>query len=181
MFAYCGNNSVCYFDPTGTTEQLYADPVATYLGDTQPVGAGAGAVILIPVYLGTAIGFSLTAAVKSLWESISKSYARTTERSYTSPEEVHHIVAKRSIHAAPAALILNSILPGGVENPVNKISIKTGLHRRLHSYLYYSMVNSTVIAAFCNSSNPVQQQANVVSALGILRGILEILNALAPY
>ena len=69
----------------------------------------------------------------------------------------------------------------GVENPINKISLKTGLHRRLHTFLYYGITNMIIIEAYCSSTDPSEQEKNVVIALGILRGILAYLNQAAPY
>lgn len=80
-----------------------------------------------------------------------------------------------------AAEILNDTLPGGVEDPLNLISIKTGLHRRLHTKLYYSIANALVIGAYGLSDNEEEQTRNVVIALTVLRVIVFSLNERAPF
>ena len=179
MFAYCGNNPTFSHDPTGTATAL-ADPNATYFEDVLP-GGGGGAILLGGITIGVATGYAITSFGDALWDRISRSYARAAKRTYRSPEEVHHLVAREALNAAPAAAILDELLPDGVENPINKMSIKTGLHRRLHTNLYYGIANAMVITAYYSSEEPAQQQMNVVVVLGLLRGIVAYLNAMAPY
>ena len=179
MFAYCNNNPVYFYDETGMSASMVANPNVSYYEDTS--GGGGGGVVLATIALGKSIVTNVSAFVDYLWDSISQSYARTTSRTYQSPTEVHHVVAKKAWNAAPAAAILNQILPNGVENPINKISIKTGLHRRLHTHLYYGIANAIVIHAYYSSNDPIKQQQNVVVALGVLRGIVAYLNTMAPY
>ncbi len=41
------------------------------------------------------------------------------------------------------------------ENPENKIAIKTGVHRRLHTNLYYATINSLMLYAVNTKKNLV--------------------------
>lgn len=70
------------------------------------------------------------------------------------------------------------MLPDGVEDPLNKISLKTSVHRRIHTTLYYSLVNHLIIEAYTKANgNKQQQYANVVTALDNIREFLALLNA----
>ena len=185
MFAYCNNNPVSYKDLSGKSGTLAAQPETTTYGDVLASGGGGVAIAVVSVVAIITFGKSICTVVADaadhLWNRISMSYAAAKSRIYNSPEEVHHLVAKKARNAAFAAEILNQILPDGVENPINKISIKTGLHRRLHTNLYYYVANSLVINAYLASDDPARQQENVVIALGLLRGIVSYLNIIAPY
>ena len=67
-----------------------------------------------------------------------------------------------------------------MEDPLNKVSLKTSVHRRIHNDAYYSLVNIMVVTAYdLAEGNPQQQYSNVVMVLGALYGFLESLNALS--
>ena len=67
-----------------------------------------------------------------------------------------------------------------MEDPLNKVSLKTSVHRRIHNDVYYSLVNIMVVTAYdLAEGNPQQQYSNVVLVLGALYGFLESLNALS--
>lgn len=54
-------------------------------------------------------------------------------------------------------------------DPLNVILIRTEVHRRLHTQVYYNWVNSVLIAANVGESFE-QRKANVEAALRALRG-----------
>ena len=66
----------------------------------------------------------------------------------TQLEKIQELVAKKAHNDKYAADILWEVLPYGVENSKNKLYIKTGLHRRLHTNAYYGWANSVVISAY---------------------------------
>ena len=181
MFSYCLNSPVDNSDPTGTFQQR-ANKDVRYIG-MDGVGGAASSTSGITAGFGLAaiVISAVGSIVNSIQNKLSSSFSRSRLHNYRSPEEIHHLVAKKAPNAFMAAAILEYTLPNGVENPINKISIKTGLHRRLHTNIYYYMANALVIDAFLASDDSLQRQMNVVTALGILRGIVEFLNQYAPY
>ena len=180
MFAYCLSNPTNCIDPTGnSTHALRRDP--TQISYDYWGGGGGGGIALATIALGAEVVLLLQSLVDALEEVIAKSYAHAASRTYKQDREIHHLVARKAKNATLAAEILNQVLPGGVENPINKISIKTGLHRRLHTNLYYAIANQIIISAYNLSDDPAQQQQYVVIALGVLRGIVASLDIRAPY
>ena len=118
--------------------------------------------------------------MQEIEKQLTKSLAKAAQREYRSEYEEHHITAKQAFRAAEAAGILNEILPGGVENPLNKVNLKTSVHRRIHNNVYYSLVNILVIEAYNSAAGDRQKQYdNVATVLGALRGFLESLNVLS--
>ena len=189
MFAYCGNNPVAYTDPSGHiyVSSIKGDQFYTLADD---LGGGGGGipipfVITFPLIEAIATGAENAAEwVESKWAAITEamalSLARARTRGYRSEYEEHHIAARMSRNATQAANILNSVLPGGVENPLNKVMVKTSIHRRIHTNLYYNLVNRYIIAAYEGADgDPRQQYTNVVAALTEIRVLIESLNALS--
>ena len=70
----------------------------------------------------------------------------------------------------------------GYNSPENLIILKIGLHRRLHTNLYYGWANSVVISAY-NSANgdEMEQRIRVRAALSTIKGCLRAINQIAPY
>ena len=117
---------------------------------------------------------------KEIEEKLSKSLSVATTRTYRTDFEEHHIAAKSAFKAKEAAAILNAVLPGGVEDPLNKVMLKTSVHRRIHTNLYYSVVNCLIVKAYYDAGDdPNKQYNNVVSTLETLHGFLSGLNALS--
>ena len=70
----------------------------------------------------------------------------------------------------------------GINSDKNLITIKTGLHRRLHTDLYYGWANSVVISAYNSANgNRALQRSNVEAALNTIRGFIKTLDTMAPY
>lgn len=102
---------------------------------------------------------------------------------YRTPTEVHHIVAQAAINAKPARDIINKVLsPQGVQHPNNLIAIKTGVHRRLHTNVYYNLVNNIIQKAYNKASgNLLKQKQYVNQALFVLRSYVKTISDLAPF
>ena len=111
-------------------------------------------------------------------ETVSKAIAKIKiAKKYRSPTESHHIAAKQSKKAAEARAILEEIFPDGVENPLNKVDLKTSVHRRVHTNLYYATVNSLVVYAYDSAGEDKEKAAtNVINTLNIIRANLLVLN-----
>ena len=174
MFAYCGNNPVIHRDDSGEDYALCkADMVSSYSGFSIPRS-----------YVYSGIGITVGALIGNTWdyieETVSKSIAKVkTQKEYRSQTEVHHIVAKQSRKAAEARAILEEIFPDGVENPLNKVELKTIVHRRVHTNLYYATVNSLVVYAYDSAGgNKEKAASNVINTLNTVRVSLMVLNEL---
>ena len=184
MFAYCNNNPVNYVDPSGHCRSCILGTMKSEFSYASicDMGGGGG-------FGGAIITFDLlkylTEAAESLEnqirEKLSQSLAKATnQKQYKTQYEEHHIAAKKSPFAKEAADILNEVLPGGVEDSMNKVMLKTSVHRRIHTYLYYGFVNSVIIFAYESAGNRQSQQyENVVNALGFLRIFLLSLNEMS--
>ena len=100
---------------------------------------------------------------------------------YRTPYEVHHIVAQHAPNAIHARKILEK---AGIDcnSQLNLVALKTGLHRRLHTNLYYGWVNSVIISAYYSAGDSrTMQTSNVITALTLIRAFLLSMDALAPY
>ena len=120
---------------------------------------------------------------KSIAEAIGESFSKTKKQpNYRSDKEKHHLVAKKAHNAKYAADILWEVLPYGVENSKNKLYIKTGLHRRLHTNAYYGWANSVVISAYkAAGEDRIKKNQNVCLALNVIEAFVKTLDEAAPY
>lgn len=95
-------------------------------------------------------------------------------------KELHHIVAKAAYNARYAREKLKAV-GIGVNDTRNLVWIKTGLHRRLHTNLYYGFANSVVISAYNRGTNFTTRKNNVIRALNTLRAFVLALDKSAPF
>lgn len=191
MFAYCGNNPLAHSDHRGYSKanalSNFSDKYCSYALQEDIGGGGGGnllAVYALSLYTSITAIIQVTenpdGLIDSFLEKLSKSLAKTGRQEYKTEFEEHHIVAKKAVNAKKTAHILNSILPNGVEDPLNKVMLKTSVHRRVHSGLYYLIVNQIVISAYDQANGDyAKQYQNVVSVLAALSEFLQCLNLLA--
>ena len=182
LFAYCVNDPVNTVDPTGNFAITATVALITF-----------GIALVATVF---AVGISSSpgfqGAVEDLCESVgdiaeqikeklTNSFAKIKKPpNYRRNDEVHHIVAQRATGAAPAQKILAD-LEIGIDEPVNKVSINTCLHRRLHTKLYYELVNVVIVGAYNSASGDREQQIeNVTSALKAIRSFIFVLDRTTP-
>ena len=110
-----------------------------------------------------------------------KSFARTKcKPNYKTTTEDHHIVAKRATDANIAREVLRT-LEINIDGSANMVRIKTGLHRRLHTKKYYSLVNAIVVPAYNRGYDYKSRTRNVYRALNTLRAFLKAVSSAAPY
>lgn len=192
MFAYCLNNPILFADPEGT------NPYASYIAYKTCAEQFGGGSVYIVVGLGVAAAAATPSFIDALsntlddineWideqkqaivDKLEASLTSAKQREYKTEYEIHHITARKSSNAAAAAAILNRVLPGGVEDPLNKVPVKTSVHRRIHTNEYYALANYLVISAYQQANgDPSQQYSNVVTVLGGLRIFIIGLNALS--
>ena len=170
LFTYCGDNPINRIDPTGSTPE---DEVYTF-EDFQHGG-------LLFVSLAFLTTTAYASKEQKLRTTINASFANSEFRSYRTDRENHHLVAKGAKNAEYAREVLTSV-GISVNSPENLLLIKTGLHRRLHTDLYYGWANSVVIAAYRNAgSDKAEQKKAVLGALGIIRGVVKTLDLISPF
>ena len=64
-----------------------------------------------------------------------------------------------------------------MNNEANLVSLKTGVHKRIHTTLYYYITNAVVINAYYAADGDLaKQRENVIAALTEIKVILVALN-----
>ena len=155
MFAYCENNPINYSDPSGycicSAGGSKSDFAYSNMCSCCGCASGGGGIPLILSAsffesIAETISIGISAAEdwideqkKIITDKLAASLSRATSREYRSEYEEHHIAAKRSKNAVQAANILNNVLPGGVEDPLNKVMVKTSVHRRIHTQVFMGL------------------------------------------
>ncbi len=101
-------------------------------------------------------------------------------RTYNHTTETHHIVAKNSKN--PFNLISREILDTNkidLDSDRNLVVIRTGFHKHMHTDIYYGWVALTLFSAQ-RMNNGLSERENVISALEIIKGVIEVKNMLMP-
>ncbi len=179
LFVYCGNNPVKKDDPSGYSDR---NAFCTY----EDVRHG-GLLFVKLAFVAVSAWMLLEQPV--IYPAISKtkqnnvlavaeaSLARSKTKEYRSGTEKHHLVAKVAKNARKAREILDS-LDINIDGSDNVLEIKTSLHRRLHTNLYYGIANSIVISAYQHAGyDEVAQKQAVLAALKEIRTFVENLNS----
>ena len=179
MFAYCGNNPSVYSDPCGSSRVFVGTKELQPIFYEGGFGSVAGGTAI-----SIGIGFHIREWLDDLEDRIIKklalSLSKATVTTYKTDYEIHHIAARKARNAEPAALILMEVLPNGVEDPENLVAVHTDVHRRIHTNLYYFLVNQMIIVAYESADgNKVLQQTNVRETLAYIRAFIEALNAMS--
>lgn len=162
LYAYAKNNPILYTD----TDGHFAIPVA-YAAAIAVLGAGL-------VYYGIQ-------TLKAVGNLVDQSFARVKSRpKYKSKKELHHIVAQNAKKAQSSRDILRKVNIS-VNSSENLVSIKTGLHRRLHTNLYYSSVNSIMSKAYNKKYSYNTNKNRVKAALRTIKTWLKLKSAASPF
>ena len=195
MFAYCLNNPLIFFDDEGSFAvaiplialgKILFDGCATIftLGILWDIGSTIGETIkqkqkTTETY--NPVSVSQVSQREAISQTVSISFARSKAGNYRKDREWHHLVAQRAPNARYARAILKDV-DIDIDSSMNGILIKTGLHRRLHTNLYYGWANSVVISAYRSAGgNDALEKDRVMAALGSIKGFVRILDAVAPY
>ena len=198
-FAYCLNNPLIYVDVDGTSAGV---AIGIFTGLT---GGAAALVAVVTVAGGIALVAGMAVATawiaheistlvspprstivqtnyrETITNQLSQKFELSEARSYRKSTEDHHLVAQKARNADYARYVLNEV-GIKVNSPLNIEPVKTSVHRRLHTNLYYGWANRMVISAY-NSANgdSAKQRINVIAALEQIRTFVRSLNAIAPY
>ena len=129
----------------------------------------------------TAEAVRLSTKAKIIYDSVCSSIAKVGSLLYNHSTEVHHIVAKKASNAKYARKILDNV-DIGYDSNYNLVRIKTGLHRRLHTNVYYGWANSVIIKAYNSAGNNyARQRSNVLTALSTLKAYIQAMNTMIYY
>jgi len=189
LYVYCANNPINYTDPSG---HIAIGIPLLWKGLVYIIG---GSIVIYNVAEFvrkwneqsdeiarnlSGVGQAVKSYAKDLGRAIGQSFSRSKNKYKNNEQEVHHIVAKKAKRAAPARKIINTC-GIGTENSKNKVTIKKGLHKRLHRITYYEMVNSTIRTGYDENKSKRTNKKKVEKKLKILKNYLVDLSAISPY
>lgn len=182
LFAYCANNPVNTTDPTGNFAITATVALITF-GVALVATAFAVGISSSPGFQGAVEGLceSVGSVAEQIKEKLTNSFSKIKKPpNYRSNKEVHHIVAQHARGAERTKQIL--IDTGiGINSKENTVSINTCLHRRLHTNLYYEVVDIIIVSAYNSAGgDPVQQTENVKVALGTIKAFIVGLEKITP-
>ena len=204
MFAYCLNNPAIFSDDAGTI--AFIDDLI-FLGGvvccTLIFGAAIApvawdAAVAVTDYIVGAVNEQLEvfgdiydnvsgviteyiSQREQISNSIPKDIDQGKTKKYQNNYEWHHIVAQRAPNAKYARMILESV-GLDVNSEYNLVHIKTGLHRKLHTNIYYGFVNSVILSAYGNGSGTLEEKkARILNALDHLSKFISALSTASPY
>ena len=175
MWAYCLNNPVVFSDNIGQSVTICILGVTVSLAQLI-VGAlivTASIDLLIngerslPARLSDKIVDALATVVSTVAEKVEAA----KPRKYRSNTEEHHIVAKKS----PKSIIARKCFDDvglSVEDKFNKVPVKTGIHRRLHTNVYYGLINTGVLIAYALGRDRDSKANNIKAFVGTVSNIL---------
>ena len=182
LFAYCANNPVNTADPTGNFAITATVALITF-GIALVATALAVGISSSPGFQGAVEGLceSVGSVAEQIKEKLTNSFAKIKKPpNYRKDTEVHHIVAQRATGADHTRRILAE-LEIGINDPVNTVSINTCLHRRLHTNLYYKLVDAIIVSAYNSAGGDREQQTkNVKAALGTIKAFIVGLEKITP-
>ncbi len=202
LYTYCYNNSVNMLDYDGREPMTIA---IIYFAAGVVLAILAFAIVITPAFqrawnntcdaligaievsfdmmigITTVEAKRLSNRAKSIYNGVCSSLARAKSLKYKHSTENHHIVAKRAHNAKYARAILDIV---GIDynSEKNLVRIKTGLHRRLHTDVYYGWANSVVIKAYNLAGGSYEKKyLNVSNALKTLKGFIRTMDSLVSY
>lgn len=182
LFAYCVNDPVNTVDPTGNFAITATVALITF-GVALVATAFAVGISSSPGFQGAVEGLceSVGDIAGQIKEKLTNSFSKIKKPpNYRKDTEVHHIVAQRATGADHTRRILAE-LEIGINDPVNTVSINTCLHRRLHTNLYYKLVDAIIVSAYNSAGGDREQQTkNVKAALGTIKAFIVGLEKITP-
>lgn len=98
-------------------------------------------------------------------------------KNYRKETPIHHIVAQRAPQAQPSRNILSEAGINYRTDTRNLIPLKESFHQRLHTQLYYDLVNIAMFNAKASAGN---LKTNVTATLAGIRVVLNTINRFFP-
>lgn len=186
LFAYCVNNPVNTVDYTGNFA-ITVTAALLAIGLAAIVTALTVGICSSPGFQGAvndlcgAVSEAVGNVTDQIKEKLSNSYAKIKKApNYKKPTEDHHVVAQNAPKASSAREILSQV-GIGINSQQNMMPISTGLHRRLHTNLYYKWVNDVIISAYNSAGGDAAlQRKNVEGALAAIKSFIIVLDGIAP-
>ena len=182
MFTYCANGPVLYTDAKGSRHE------AINPGELGGYGSAGGGLVIYPLIkgaetLGNALDIFddwLEQQKKAVASKVEQSLARSKTNYSNDNTHLHHIVPQNDLRGLPAFIVIQEVFPeNGVHDPRNLVQVSTRIHVRLHTDMYYALVNSTVTIAYLSAKgNAAMQEAYVTSALTGLKVFINTLELL---
>ena len=202
LFCYCANNPVMFADPTGESVTVFiaftvgivvsvvivAYALAAFWSNWQKNSSKlanglSSALNTLGGVNSSTFSFAYSKA-KTLADAIGESFAKAKGKAkpdYKSAREWHHIVARKEALAEPAREVLKKLKIDVEEDGDNLTYIKTGLHKRLHTTVYYKFVNKIVERAEECGKTKLEKVRNVRLALRFIEAMIIGLDKMAPY
>lgn len=199
-YAYCSNNPINYVDYEGHSGTItYYCLAIAFVGFVALVAYFAlvnfmqlwkdyyapaiSRVIGGLIDIGSRITSSIASDVYNSAEQVSlyigsRIRAYEADPAYKSSHEVHHIVAQTASAAQPARDKLQAI-GMSVHDSANLVSLRTGMHKHLHTPIYYNFVNMYIVNAY--NAAPGRESSAIYQALSQLRMYLLAISAGCPF
>ena len=182
FYGYCGGNPINYVDPSG-----HFAISLVLLGKAMFATCAVGIVNKNRKTITTSSFRMEKASNRELIRTMVKLYIKSigklkTKPKYRSTTEKHHIVAQTDRRAKKSRAYLKK-LKIKVDNPVNVISLKTGLHRRIHTDSYHQYVRNKVGESYLKSRGKQlkKRQKAMVGTIKKIRGLLWTMNKAARF
>lgn len=99
--------------------------------------------------------------------------------SYAGNYHIHHIVAKDAPQAAVSRDIYNKSGYSNIDDPINLVSIKAGVHQHLHTNFYYGMVELILRSVYIENSPGNKDR--VAKKLDEIKAYLSVISNAAPF
>lgn len=104
----------------------------------------------------------------------------TTEPSYKSEYQVHHIVAENHSSAQPTRdIFVKSDVDITVNDYRNLVPLKSFVHQHLHTQVYFAQVNTIIMNAYYLASS--NRLGHVSGALSYIRTFLQNISNASPF
>ena len=155
LYSYCNNNPVMNVDPSGH------EPVAITVGfgllllyavsllSLTAIVAGSSNTNIKPSDVPNIFDIDAENAYGVIKDLIMLYAAGLAVKKWYDSEEKHHIFARRDLRAWISRIILDfDDVSIDIEDERNKVSMKKGYHRVLHTNLYYTILNYSMIASY---------------------------------
>jgi hypothetical protein len=99
---------------------------------------------------------------------------------YEGQNATHHIVAKSAKKAEFSRAIFREV-GISLDDANNLITLKRGLHQRIHTGIYFEWINHEMKEAYESSSSKIEANENVRNSLNYIREILLVWNEASPF